>query len=114
MKKLFTITILLLFTVSINSFAEKPEWVKEQQSQKASKHKVDAVEKQKGEDIDAESEDKDIEKPDKGDVKKNKGARGLEKQKAKKQEQVQKELDKGSEQGKEARSKRKKWWKFWE
>lgn len=107
MKKLFTVLVLLLACISVNSFAGKPEWVKEKQSQKASKHKVDAGETHKG-------EDKDIEKQDKDDVKKNKGVKGLEKQKAKKQEQVQKELDKGSEQGKEARSKRKKWWKFWE
>lgn len=39
--------------------------------------------------------------------------KGLEKQKAKKSEQVQKELDKGSEQGQEARSERRKWWRFW-
>jgi hypothetical protein len=40
--------------------------------------------------------------------------RGLEKQREKKAGQVQKELDKGSERGQEARQKRKKWWKFWE
>lgn len=31
----------------------------------------------------------------------------------KKQIQQQKELDKGSEQGKESRANRRKWWKFW-
>lgn len=40
--------------------------------------------------------------------------KGLEKQQAKKSEQVQKELDKGSDKGKESREARKKWWKFWD
>jgi len=40
--------------------------------------------------------------------------RGLENQSERKQEQVMKELDKGSEQGQTARENRKKWWKFWE
>jgi len=40
--------------------------------------------------------------------------KGLEKQRAKKAEQVQKELDKGSEQGQAMREQhRRKWWKFW-
>jgi hypothetical protein len=39
---------------------------------------------------------------------------GLEKQREKKMTQEQKELDKGSEQGRESRENRKKWWKFWE
>jgi len=35
-------------------------------------------------------------------------------QKAKKSEQIQKELDKGSEKGKESReTNNKKWWEFW-
>ena len=38
--------------------------------------------------------------------------KGLEKQKAKKAEQVQKELGRGSEKGQAARASRKKWWKF--
>lgn len=40
--------------------------------------------------------------------------KGLEKQKVKKAEQMQKELDKGSEKGKAMREQhRRKWWKFW-
>ncbi|HBB9985833.1 hypothetical protein [Vibrio parahaemolyticus] len=40
---------------------------------------------------------------------------GFEKQKAKKADQVQNELGKGSEQGQEKREENsKKWWKFWE
>lgn len=39
--------------------------------------------------------------------------KGLEKQHDKKAAHVQKELDKGSAQGQEARQGRKKWWKFW-
>jgi len=39
-------------------------------------------------------------------------AKGLEKQREKKANQIQKESGKGSEKGQEARSKRKKWWKF--
>ncbi|MEJ1298879.1 MAG: hypothetical protein RPU64_06725 [Candidatus Sedimenticola sp. (ex Thyasira tokunagai)] len=40
--------------------------------------------------------------------------RGLDKQRIKKAEQEQKELDKGSDQGQTSRENRKKWWKFWE
>lgn len=39
-------------------------------------------------------------------------AKGLAKQQ-KKSEQVQKELNKGSEKGQESRQNRKKWWNFW-
>ena len=39
---------------------------------------------------------------------------GLEKQREKKSDQVQKELGRGSEQGQESREQhRRKWWKFW-
>jgi hypothetical protein len=44
--------------------------------------------------------------------KKDKKIKGLKKQKEKKTAQVQKELDKGSAKGQEARQQRKKWWKF--
>lgn len=37
----------------------------------------------------------------------------LKKQQANKAEPMQKEADKGSEQGQEARQERKKWWRFW-
>lgn len=40
--------------------------------------------------------------------------KGLAKQYEKKSTQEQKELGKGSEQGQESSSKKKKWWKFWE
>ncbi len=41
--------------------------------------------------------------------------KGLEKQTAKKADQEQKELDKGSEQGQTSREEhRKKWWQFWD
>ncbi|WP_372864460.1 hypothetical protein [Spongiibacter sp.] len=41
-------------------------------------------------------------------------AKGLEKQRAMKSEQVQKEAGKGSEQGQKAREQHsRKWWKFW-
>ncbi len=41
--------------------------------------------------------------------------RALDKQHDKKAEQEQKELDKGSEQGRTQRQEvRKKWWQFWE
>ena len=47
-----------------------------------------------------------------GKIKEDK-MKGLEKQGDKKSSQVQKELDKGSAKGQEARQQRKKWWKFW-
>ncbi len=40
--------------------------------------------------------------------------KGLARQTEKKAEQEQKELERGSEKGREARQVRKKWWKFWD
>lgn len=39
---------------------------------------------------------------------------GMEKQRERKAQQVQKELEQGSEQGQQARQKRKKWYQFWD
>jgi hypothetical protein len=61
------------------------------------------VEERNREEIQVKSKDKQAQESNKG----------LEKQREKKSEQVQKELGKGSEQGQQAREKRKKWWKFW-
>ena len=40
--------------------------------------------------------------------------RGMEQQRERVMEQEQRELDRGSEQGQEAREHRRKWWRFWD
>lgn len=97
-----TITLLLLCFISAPTLAEKPEW--------AGKGKPEAQQKEARKDL------KD--KFEMGDTKEKNDSssdlKGLEKQKLKKAEQSQKELDKGSEKGQAARAeKSKKWWKFW-
>lgn len=58
-------------------------------------------------------ENRKAENEDKSAIQSDAKLKGLEKQEAKKSEQVQKELGKGSERGQEARQERRKWWKFW-
>jgi len=98
----------LILTVAFigPALADKPVWAgkgKPSDEQKAAHQS--AMEAK--EDLDNEVEIK--ERKDKSDK-----LKGLEKQKTKKSEQVQKELDKGSDKGQESReSHSKKWWKFW-
>ncbi len=101
--------------------AEKPEWAgkgKPTEEQKAA-HRT-AMEAK--DDVESEDRVKELkEKKEKKEKKvKNKemdtlvDKEGLEKQKSKKLDQEQKELEKGSAKGKESREENsKKWWKFW-
>jgi hypothetical protein len=132
MKLSFVITMLLSL-VAMGANADKPEWAgkgKPTAEQKAA-HK--AAMNAKEDDDDEDDEDgngKGKDKAKKEKMKKDKRAKkekhdkegdeddsdrqaGLEKQKSKKSEQEQKELDKGSDRGKEARETRRKWWQFW-
>lgn len=117
-KKLIVLMLMSIFVAPV--MAEKPEWAgkgKPSEEQKAAhkaameaKEDIDDHASVDGNDDIDEQKDK-IKKQKKG---KSKELKGLEKQRATKPEQVQKELDKGSEKGKVAREENsKKWWKFW-
>ena len=98
------------------AIADKPEWTgkgKPSDEQKAAHQAA----MQAKEDID-DSEDRIKEKKEKKEKdekeEKSRELKGIEKQSLKKSEQPQKELDKGSDKGKESREvNNKKWWKFW-
>jgi hypothetical protein len=120
-KNLLTITILMIAFVA-PAIADKPEWAgkgKPTAEQKAA-HKSfmnakedlddeDAVDKLKKEKEKKFKKDKEMDDQLSGEV------QGLEKQKLKKSEQTRKEMDKGSDEGKESRAENtKKWWSFWE
>ena len=111
------------------AFAEKPVWGGKQKptEEQISAHKntMEAKEHLENDDQIREGKEK-FEREEKKN--KNKGEKkdrednqegsneltGLEKQSAKKADQTQKELDKGSDKGKASReANSKKWWKFW-
>ena len=120
MKKHLIVSIALCLATNM-AIAAKPEWAddgKPSDEQKAI-HKSAMNTKKEAE----ERSDDVEEKIEKAKKEKDKAAKkeedenivkGLEKQKEKKATQEQKELSKASEQGREASSNRKKWWKFWE
>ena len=120
MKKLFTAFCLSVFILS-PVFAKKPEWAgKDKESIKQSgdvetviapqvtdeqvKYSEEKLKKEK-------SKHKKLMK-EKSKQEKSEDLKGLEKQKHNKTEQVQKEMDKGSEKGQKSREQRKKWWQF--
>lgn len=111
------IVLLTIGLLATQVYAAKPEHAENQKHEK--KHQ--AVESKEHKSL-AQTEMREKDNAVKNNKAKNQSqdddvktrAEGLEKQKAKKSEQEMKELDKGSEQGQEARQKRKKWWKFWE
>ncbi len=138
--KIKLVIVMISFLFSIPAFAAKPTWAgkgKPTMEQKQ-EHKSAMQEKKEmdGDDVGDEIKDKAMQekKHKKDKMKKEKkhkeekmqqekkdmmveeggDKKGLEKQKAKKAEQEQKELGKGSEKGQESRQKRKKWYKFWE
>ncbi len=130
MKLSFVITMLLSL-VAMGAYADKPEWAGKGKptAEQKSAHKAAMNAKEDDDDDQHEDDDdngKGKDKAKKEKMKKEKKAKkdrgddddsdrqaGLEKQKAKKAEQEQKELDKGSDRGKEARETRRKWWQFW-
>jgi len=100
--------------------AEKPEWAGKGKPTAEQKeiHKSAMEAKEEQEDkINEEIKAVKDKHKDKLDEQENKGrpdkVSGIEKQQDKKLNQPQKELDKGSEKGKESRENSKKWWKFW-
>ena len=114
--KISIVSMLLMLLLSTPVLAEKPSWAgkgKPSAEQKeAHQSAMDEKEKMEGEHDDAEDESEKTKKSK--DKSKNNDNKGLEKQKAGKSEQERKELDKGSDKGKEARETHsKKWWKFW-
>jgi hypothetical protein len=135
MRVLMSALIALCFLAAAPAFAEKPDRAGKGKPAKEHSKAIDSKTDDEVEEIKekgkAESGKRGEKAHDLGEKageeleeaqKKMKGAgeiettekRGLEKQREKKAEQVQKELDKGSETGQEARQKRKKWWKFGE
>ncbi len=105
--KTFLISLFLSVFISAPTFAAKPEWAGKGKPTAKQKEMYKGTRGGKADGIDfGRTEDKIKE----GTSTKLKG---LEKQRQKKSEQVQKELGKGSEKGQESREQRKKWWKFW-
>lgn len=118
-------TAMSIAVISVPALAEKPDWAgkgKPSAEQKeAHKEAMNVKEKLEDDlqDYNDNDEIKELKEKKEKKAKKLKQEKaeklsGLEKQQAKKSEQVQNELDKGSEQGQEARKENsKKWWKFW-
>jgi len=118
MKTTLIFFFLAIFLVSSPALAEKPDWAgkgKPSVEQKKAHNSAMEAKESIRNDVEEEREKGEKVKTEKEMKLKKQGdeVKGLEKQKAKKSEQVQKELDKGSEQGQEARETRKKWWRFW-
>jgi len=107
MIRLFTIVVLLtalLFAVPATEAKDHPK----------GKGRVPELKIGSDAEEQAQEKSKEAKKIRERKMKKEKAKlKGLEKQKAKKAEQVQKELGKGSEKGQAMRTEhRKKWWKF--
>lgn len=117
--KIQFVTFLLAAFIALPSMAEKPEWAGNKGKPRVEQKESHRSAMQVKEDLEEEHEKKEKKLKDKKQKKEKKikgeseEFKGLDKQQAKKSEQVQKELDKGSEKGIEARDERKKWWKFW-
>ena len=112
MRKNF-LALLLAGVFTAPAIADKPEWTgkgKPSDEQKAAHQAAMQAKK----DID-DRDDRIKEKKEKKEKEeKSRELKGIEKQNLKKSEQPQKELDKGSDKGKESRDENsKKWWKFW-
>lgn len=98
---------LLLMSIFVTpAMADKPEWAGKgkptAEQKEAHRSAMEAKEDSEDDDLEKEKKEKSSEKD------------GIDKQKKMKSEQEQKELDKGSDKGKESReANSKKWWKFW-
>ncbi len=103
--KLIVLLVMGLFVTPV--MAEKPEWAGKGKPTIEQKEAHRAAMKAKG-GVDGE-EYRLKEKKEKSTI-----PTGLEKQRAKKSEQTQNEIDKGSNKGQESRENSKKWWKFWD
>ena len=107
-RNLIALILLSIFVVPV--MADKPEWAgkgKPTDEQKAA-HK--SAMEAKG---DSDDDDNRL-KESKEKKEKSSKLKGIEKQHAKKSEQEQTELEKGSDKGKASREEnRQKWWKLW-
>ena len=104
-RNLIVLILLSVFVVPV--MADKPEWAGKGKPTDEQKAVHKSAMEAKG-----DSDDDDIRLKEKKD--KSSKLKGIEKQSAKKSEQEQKELEKGSDKGKTSREEnRKKWWKFW-
>ncbi len=129
MKVLLSVIIALILMMAVPTFAKKPPWAGHGGRNRYQGHPQDktmplpAVEENETatENIKKGKKDKNLHKKQQKHKKAGEGEieqqekdlhKGLEKQRTMKEDQVQKDLDKGSEQGQESRQKRKKWWKF--
>ena len=107
-KNLIVLFLLSIFVSPV--LADKPEWAGKgkptEEQKEAHKNAMQAKE-----DLDKDN-GRIKEKKEKKD--RDSDLQGLDKKSAEKTEQDQKEIDKGSDQGKESREENgKKWWKFW-
>ena len=104
-RNLIALILLSVFVAPV--MADKPEWAGKGKPTDEQKAVHKSAMEAKG-----DSDDDDIRLKEKKD--KSSKLKGIEKQSAKKSEQEQKELEKGSDKGKASREEnRKKWWKFW-
>lgn len=107
-RNLIALILLSVFVAPV--MADKPEWAgkgKPTDEQKAV-HKSAMEAKGDSDDDDNRLKEKKEKKE------KSSKLKGIEKQHAKKSEQEQMELERGSDKGKASREEnRKKWWKFW-
>ena len=113
--------VLILLTVFVAPLmADKPEWAgngKPTDEQKAAHKSVMEAKGDSDDDDDYllnEKKQKKEKKEKKEKKDKSSKLKGIEKQGAKKSEQEQKEVEKGSDKGQASREEnRKKWWKLW-
>ena len=104
-RNLIVLILLSVFVAPV--MADKPEWAGKGKPTDEQKAVHKSAMEAKG-----DSDDDDIRLKEKKD--KSSKLKGIEKQSAKKSEQEQKELEKGSDKGKASREEnRKKWWKLW-
>ena len=107
--------LLVITTVIFASpvWAEKPDKAIKPSMEEKVHHNSERI-KEHREDADHDMMEMREEKEKRAEKEKNDAA-GMEKQSETKTAEAMKELDKGSEQGRESRQEhRKKWWKFWE
>lgn len=109
------IFVFLVSTFVSPVFADKPEWAGKDKPTAEQRAAHESAMENKGRDTEETMEERMNESKEKKEKKEySDKMNGIEKQKLKKAEQEQKELQKGSQQGKTMREEnRKKWWKFW-
>jgi len=107
-KKLIALLVIGFFIMPV--MAEKPEWAGKGKPTMEQKEAHRAAMNAKG-GMDGEGP-RQKEKKEKRE--RTAAPQGFEKQRAKKSEQMQNEIGKGSDKGQESRENSKKWWKFFD